>query len=219
MKPASTYSKMFRLKEALPAFRASLIFTAMLLIGCQSSLENNTAVPPAGTQKIFFVPFDVVWRAAQLSIRYPLQINNQETGVMETEWIREPEGFLIPGSDRKPSMGIRYKLRLLFVRGELDTKSSTRITVLKRAERTPDFFSDPQPIQLPNLEEQSLLYRIERELQIEEGIKKANRLAQEKSTATESEPGSEASHTPSGEKPVILKSPGKRRTPKITNSN
>ena len=150
------------------------LFLLLFLCGCMSAPPAKTPAEPA-PQKVYMAPYEVVWRAAQLSLKYPVQINNMETGVLETEWIREPDGFRSPGETKKPSPGIRYKLRLLFVRGGMDGKKSTRVTVVKKTERMPDFFSEPVPVVSEVLEEHLILYRIERELQIEEGIRRANK--------------------------------------------
>jgi hypothetical protein len=47
-----------------------------------------------------------------------------------------------------------------------------KVTLTKKIEVKRDFFSEPKPLETDGLEEMVLFYRIERELIIEEAIKK-----------------------------------------------
>ncbi len=127
----------------------------------------------AFNQKVFSYSYDSVWRAAQLSLRYPIAINNMDTGILETEWIKAIDGFQPPDSEKPVSSGIRYKISLNLVKGKLDGQESVRVTIVKTVEKQRDFFSDPESIESDQLEEKIVLYRIEREILIEEGLKKA----------------------------------------------
>lgn len=122
--------------------------------------------------KVFPYNYESVWRAAQLTLKYPIAVNNMENGVLETEWVRGIDGFLAPGASREPSAGIRYKISLMLVKGKLDGKQSVRMTIAKKMERQKDFFSDVDTLVSDGLEEKVLFYRIEREILIEEALKK-----------------------------------------------
>ena len=125
--------------------------------------------------KLYTQPFESVWRAAQLTIKYPVAVNNIDVGVLETDWIRAEEGFQSPDSETK-NAGVRYKLVLTMVKGNSNGKPMARVTLKKMIERRRDFFSDGEGLVSDGVEEANLLYRIERELVIEEAIKKANAL-------------------------------------------
>lgn len=125
-------------------------------------------------QKVFFASYDSVWRAAHNVVKYPIAQENQDNGVMETEYIKGLDGWLAPGEQRSPSSGIRYKLTLTFAKGTSGGRESTRVTVDKRMEILRDFFSEPEPMESDGLEEKIIFYRIERELIIAEALKKAN---------------------------------------------
>jgi hypothetical protein len=153
-----------------------LIFSSML-VGCamlQPPSKASTKVLQTITkQKVFYSTYDQVWRAAQLSLRYPMSINNMDNGILETEYISGVEGFLPPDQDSPPSAGIRYRVNLTIARGRIEGKEAIRVTVSKYVERKKDFFSEPERLESDGLEEKVILYRIERELAIEEGLKKA----------------------------------------------
>lgn len=162
----------------IKAFSRTAIFIASgLLLGCSlvdikphsSSLSSNLS-----KQKVFFANYDNVWRAAHSVVKYPIAQENQDTGFLETDYIKAVDGWNAPTSQKTPSSGLRYKLHLTFAKGAANGRSSTRVTIEKKMEILRDFLSDPEPIESDGLEEKILFYRIERELIIMEALKKAN---------------------------------------------
>lgn len=125
-------------------------------------------------QKIYFATYDSVWRAAHRVIKYPIFQENQDTGIIETEFIKSMDGWLPPDQQPAPSSGVRYKLIITFARGKTDGRESTRVSIDKKMEILRDFFSEPETIETDGLEEKILFYRIERELIIDETLKRAN---------------------------------------------
>lgn len=108
-------------------------------------------------------------------IKYPIASENQDSGIIETEYIKGLDGWIPPGDEKNlPSSGVRYKLTLTFVRGKNDGKESTRVTIEKKMEKLRDFFSESENLESDGLEEKILFYRLERELIISEALKKAN---------------------------------------------
>ncbi len=124
-------------------------------------------------QKVFYYSYDSVWRAAQLALKYPIAINNMDNGVLETDFIKSDDGFLSPGLSRGPSSGVRYKITLVLAKGKVDGKDGVRVTISKVIEKKRDFFSDPESLSTDGLEEMVVFYRIDRELIIDEALKKA----------------------------------------------
>lgn len=125
-------------------------------------------------QRVFFASYDNVWRAAHAVIKYPIAQENQDTGIIETEYIKGVDGWIPPGAQKPPSSGIRYKLTFTFAKGTTEGRDSTRVTIDKRMEILRDFFSDPEKLESDGLEEKILFYRIERELVIQDALKKAH---------------------------------------------
>ncbi len=122
--------------------------------------------------KVLYSPFELVWRAAQLSVKYPIAVNNMDNGILETEWIKGIDGFVSPLNPGSPAAGYRYKLAVNMVKGRVDSKPSVRVTIRKKIEKQKDFFSDVETLSSDGLEEKIMLYRIEREIVIDEAIKK-----------------------------------------------
>lgn len=127
----------------------------------------------ASNQKVFLYPYESVWRAAQLSVKYPIAVNNMDSGQLETDWISATDGFASPTQKEDPSSGIRYKIILSMAKGKTKNKDSVRVNLQKKLERKRDFFSDSEAMESDGLEEKVIFYRIERELLIEDALKRA----------------------------------------------
>lgn len=153
------------------------LLTGGVLAGCSlfdSKPSAHSRMTSINKQKVFFASYDSVWRAAHSTLKYPIAVDNQDTGVIETEFIKGVDGWLPPHESRPPSSGIRYKLFMTFARGKTDGKESVRVTINKKMEILRDFFSEPETLESDGLEEKIIFYRIERELIINEALKKIN---------------------------------------------
>lgn len=157
---------------------AALVLLPFLLGACATEppkANSDQLVQKYSFQKIFYYPYDSVWRAAQLALKYPNAINNMDNGILETDWIRGVDGFTPAHLQKEASPGVRYKLQLSLVKGRSDRRESVRVTIIKKIEKKRDFFSEPEPIETDGFEEKVLFYRIERELVIEEALRKASK--------------------------------------------
>ncbi len=134
--------------------------------------RSDKVVQKFSFQKIFYYPYDSVWRSAQLALKYPISVNNMDNGTLETDWVRGVDGFTPPQLNKDPSPGVRYRLQLALVKGKVDRRESVRVTIIKKIEKQRDFFSEPEPLETDGFEEKVLFYRMERELIIEEALKK-----------------------------------------------
>jgi uncharacterized lipoprotein len=161
---------------AKTATKATALLWLLFLVACASDpvpTRSDKVVQKYSFQKIFFYSYDSVWRAAQLALKYPISVNNMDNGILETDWIRGVDGFVPAHLAKEPSPGVRYKIQLALVKGKTDRRDSVRVTILKRIEKQRDFFSEPEPIETDGSEEKIIFYRMERELVIEEALKKA----------------------------------------------
>jgi hypothetical protein len=170
--PLLTSKKVHRI---LFAFSLSAV-GALALTGCETFGPSKISADNPYADKIqsreFIASFDAVWRAAQISIRYPIKLNNMETGQLVTEKVQALDGFIPPDQEQAPSAGIRYNLTLNIVRGRKKNRETVRVTIRKLVERTKDFFAEPESISSDGYEEKVILYRIEREILIQEALKK-----------------------------------------------
>lgn len=134
--------------------------------------DPKNELKPSALQRVYFAPFDRVWRASHAILKYPIANENPDSGHIETEFIKGIDGFLPPEKSKQPSAGMRYKLILNFAKGRTEGRESTRLTVEKKIEVLRDFFSEPESVYTDGLEEKVLFYRIERELVIFEALRK-----------------------------------------------
>lgn len=129
-------------------------------------------IQSASQQKIYLASYDEVWRAAHAAIQYPIQAENQDYGIIETEYIKGVDGWLPPEQSKPRYAGMRYKIHFTFARGKTRGQDSTRLTIEKKIELLKDFITEPQSIPTDGLEEQVIFYRIERELAVQNVLKK-----------------------------------------------
>lgn len=154
----------------------SILFTLFLSAGC-SSLDSPVTraaneIKEQTHQRVFFVEYNELWRAAQVVLKYPMALNNIDEGILETEWIHGADGFL-PAHNKSATLDYRYKIRLLFAKGNFKSRSSVRVTILKTVETMKSFFSEGRPLASDGIEEMTLFYRMGREVAVAEAIKKA----------------------------------------------
>jgi hypothetical protein len=154
------------------------IFTLSLtlLTACASTQAPGVVESAEPQEKIFKDGYDDVWRALQLAMAtYPIKVNNQDSGVLETEPIRGDAAWVSPGQKNGPIGGFRYRIIVRVVRGRTENnRSAVKVTILKQGEIQRDFFSSYEKLPSDGLEELSIMYRIERELNIERMIRRSS---------------------------------------------
>ena len=148
-----------------------------LLTSCslfnQRDDSADKIIERASKQKIFFASYDTVYKAAHSAIKYTIGLENQDYGVIETDYIKAVDGWIPPDQTKPKYKSGRYKLIFNFAKGSTNGKESTRVTIEKRIEIFTDFISETQHEPSDGLEEQSIFYRIEREIIIGQTLKKA----------------------------------------------
>lgn len=153
----------------------ALAYVALLFCsGCAlwgASPQSNPNEPPA---QVFFESYDEVWRAAQKAlVHYPIQINNIEQGLIETDAIKGAQVWRAPFQKDQPTASLRYLLRVNVVRGKAAAKESVKVTILKKIIIQKDFFSAEDQKPSDGFEERAILYRISRELRMEKALRRA----------------------------------------------
>lgn len=95
-----------------------------------------------------------------------------EHGILETDWIRGEDAFIPAQSKQTPSSGMKFKITIKIMKGKRGTQNVTRVTIGKQVERQRDFFDEGEGLESDLWEEKVLLYRIDREIAIEEALRK-----------------------------------------------
>lgn len=157
-----------------------LLFVSMLLIsGCGSQVlqpeSTDAIIERSSQQKLYYAPYDEVWKAAHSVIKYTIAAENQDFGVIETDYIKAVDGWLPPFRTKPQYPSSRYKLVLTFARGKKgEAQESVRLTIEKKIEVFKDFISEVKSVNSDGFEEKTIFYRIERELIIAKALKKAS---------------------------------------------
>lgn len=158
-------------------FNLSLLFSALSLSAC--ALFEERGGPPSfygPREQVFYASFEEVWRAVNLVLQpYPLRISNMDQGTLETDNIRGYKVWGPPHKSDTASNGESYRMTVRVVKGALEKRQATKVTVLKDIETQVDFFSEPKAIASDGLEEKMILYRISREIQVERALAKAQK--------------------------------------------
>lgn len=156
----------------------SLFILGLFVAGCGSQvLQPETPeaiIERSSQQKIFYAPYDEVWKAAHSVIKYTIAAENQDFGVIETDYIKAVDGWLPPFRARPQYPSSRYKLVLSFARGKKTEAESVRVTIEKKIEVFKDFISEVKTVGSDGFEEKAIFYRIERELIIAKALRKAS---------------------------------------------
>lgn len=157
----------------------SLVFVCSLIGGCaafQRPVDQQEQLLKSGpAQRVYFAKFENLWRAIHQALKYPIASENQDTGIIETEYIKMVDGFLHPETGKPSTRGTRYRFVIKMIKGRVDGRPSVRVVVDKQIELLKNFFSDPERVPSDGLEELALLYRIDRELVISEALEKSNK--------------------------------------------
>ena len=157
--------------------RLSSLFFGLLLAGCSTLGIDTEEAKDAGPQTaVVEAPFDKVWRAAQLALaKYPIKVNNMDSGTLETDYIRFEKLWRPPYQKTEPPSGERQMLSIRMIRGAYeDRNEAVKVIVTKIIELAPDFTTVPKRKISDGIEERLILYRISRELAIEKALIKAN---------------------------------------------
>lgn len=166
------------------SFVRYLVFFVMTLSlsGCASLFgERRDEKRDGPYSRVYFANYEEVEVALkQAMIRYPQKVDNTEAGIFETDFIKGDARFRPAHKVSVFSPGYRYRILVRFVRGRTDEKPAIKVQITKKVEIARDFFSEPEAAQSDGLEEQVILYRIGRELQLARAIARANDKANKK---------------------------------------
>jgi hypothetical protein len=135
---------------------------------------NNIEIKAPGPKsKSFYGSFANVWKAALITVgKYPLKSYDEDAGVIETDFIRGETVWLPPYKDHYVTGGYRYKINIRLIKAHYGGQNVVQAVVLKQPEIQKDFFTNSEKAVSDGLEEMAILYRIERELAIEQALKK-----------------------------------------------
>lgn len=163
--------------------KTSKVILFLAFVSCVTSCSSATVDPerinikdPGPKSRTFASPFQDVWKASLLVLgKYSIKSYDEDSGIIETDFIRGEDAWISPHRKKYVPGGFRYKLNLRVIKGRTGAQKATKVILLKTPELQKDFFSDSEAVQTDGLEELSILYRIERELALDQALSKVKR--------------------------------------------
>lgn len=125
-------------------------------------------------QKLYKQDFNQTWLAVlQVMKNYPLEITNQEAGVIKTRWIDNTleVNFADSFGSSDAVKAAKFKLILNVVKGYRSKREVAKVTVYRRQMIEQDFLQGWKVIPSDGILEKTILYRIERNLAIADKLK------------------------------------------------
>ncbi len=179
---------MVRLASSSRSLLATLLMgigTCFALTGCQSTatekLERRLK-PGEPVVRVFPAKYEEVEAALkQAMLKYPQRVDNTEAGIFETDFVKGEARFQPAHKSVNYSSGYRYRMLIRLVRGKAEAKTAVKVVVVKQVELVRDFFAEADTVASDGLEENAILYRIDRELKINRAIQRANEKQNKKS--------------------------------------
>ena len=148
--------------------------TLMLMLACIRDRVTDAKLKGACREMLF--QEENKWKKIPGRNRIVYDIRDN-VGAFIERYIKADDGFISPTDEAAPSSGIRYKITLTMAKGRSEGRESVRVIISKVVERKRDFFSDPEELASDGLEEKIIFYRIERELLIDEALKRAAKVS------------------------------------------
>lgn len=156
--------------------KVSLIFCLSILASCSSyeqfkNLSKDFEMPG----KVFRSDFNETWQAVLVVMRdTDLESKNQEAGILKSRWIDNTLELNFSdsfgGADSVKSA--KYKIIINVIKGYRGIREVTKVSVYKRQLVERDFLQGWREVVTDQIQENTILYRIERVLAIEKQLKK-----------------------------------------------
>ncbi len=148
---------------------AFLLFTGFLFSGCASLEPEPHILRPVS--KIYPADYQKTWRATMLALEdYPIETEDNEKGLLKTENIQTETIWKSPFERERGLIAAKYTLHIRLIKGKSKSKPMVKVRVLKKILEQKGFIEDPKRIPSDGLEEKAILYRILREINIEQAI-------------------------------------------------
>ncbi len=155
-------------RKKLAAF---FFFLPILLVAC-TSYDNYKYITEdfEFPSQVYGADYNKVWKEVmQLTSKYDRELSNQEAGIIKTRWIDNTLelNFADSFSTTDAVKAAQFKLIINVVKGFKGKKEVSKVTIYKRQRVEQDFLQGWKLVRSDGILEKTLLYRLERALQIE----------------------------------------------------
>lgn len=147
------------------------LFLLLAFFICSSCATLEPIQIKHPVSKVFYADYQKIWRAAMLALSdYPIESENNEKGYLKTEEIPIETIWKIPFEREKDLNSSKYTIHVKFIKGKVKSASVVKVLVLKKIFQQKGFINAPVRVPSNGLEEKTILYRILREINIEQAI-------------------------------------------------
>lgn len=155
------------------------VYQIIIAIGLYSScssyqqfeqLTNEIEIP----SRVFRSDYVQTWQAVLSVMKfYDLELQNQESGIIRTKWIDNTLelNFVDSFGSSDSVKSAKFKILVNVIKGFRGNREVTKITVLKRQLVNQDFLQGWKVVPTDQTQENTILYRIERTLAIDNKLK------------------------------------------------
>ena len=146
-----------------------LLFAFFVLCSC-TTLESLPIVTHP-VSKVFHADYQKTWRATMLAMEdYPIEVENNDKGFLKTENIPIETIWKFPFEREDILTAAKYNIHIKLIKGRVKSKPVVKVRVIKKMFEQKGFIENLEQIPSSGLEEKKILYRILRELNIEQAI-------------------------------------------------
>lgn len=189
------------MRTSLVTFAAILASAGVLIgaSGCMTAYKRSVgANTQSSFQRVYRTDFNNAWQStldAMKSMR--LDVTNREAGFLQTRWMdnTKEKNFTDGDGVSAPYMRAQYRFKVSISNGVYRGKSAIKVSVQREQFAQRDALDDFRPLESDSIEENTLLYRIGRLINLR------SRLARLEERKTQAEIQRAARDNPAGEAP------------------
>lgn len=161
------FSNFFKRKSLFLA-----LFVGFLGLSACSSYEKYRHITEEFEfpSQVYASDYNKVWQEVmKITTKYEREVYNQEAGIIKTRWIDNTLelNFADSFGANDAVKAAQFKLIINVVKGYRGKREVTKVTVFKRQRIEQDFLQGWKLVRTDGILEKSILYRLERALQIE----------------------------------------------------
>ncbi len=152
------------------------LISSLLILSSCSSYQNFQYITEEYEipSKVFAATYDESWQAVlQIMQQFDIAVHNQEAGVIKTRWIDNTNDVNFSDSfgSRDAVKSAKFRLLVNVAKGFRGTREVTKVTVHKRQLVEQDFLQGWKEVPTDGIQEQTILYRMERIIAIDQKLK------------------------------------------------
>ena len=153
----------------MKSFLLLFIIFSYLTVSCATVKAPPVSIDPVS--KVLLADYQRVWRAMMLALEvYPIATEDNEKGFLKTEPISYGTVWKSPIEQKKDLSSATYTIRIQLIKGKSKSLPVVKAIIYKDTIAKKGFFRDAEKQLSDGLEEKAILYRIIREIKIEQAI-------------------------------------------------